>query len=78
MPKQEEGVRRARPLPYSLLVSDATNATGVTIILFNNGTAGMSLSMYDLHATATAPRKYTVEAGKTIVDVRPIVGAYNW
>jgi phospholipase C len=71
LPKQEHGQRPARSLPYDLHVTGAPNAGTFRIAIENRGRAGATLS---LRATdgKTAPRHYTVEAGKNLADDVPI------
>jgi phospholipase C len=70
LPVQAVGIRPARPLPYALDVLATVDATGaVTLGFVNNGKAGAVFHVYDrLHLDAI-PRRYTVEAGKTLSDV---------
>ncbi|MDZ3833115.1 MAG: phospholipase C, phosphocholine-specific [Sphingopyxis sp.] len=67
---QEQGVRRSRALPYILHVDAQMNAGGRSIDLdfINAGTAGAVFHVYDKHALDRIPRRFTVEAGKTIKD----------
>jgi phospholipase C len=63
LPKQERGLRPARPLPYDLAADGRSGADGVSIAFASHGTAGASF-----HVTSAThpngPWTYTVEAGK--------------
>jgi phospholipase C len=76
MPVQEPGTRAARPLPYEFHVSDAPAAggTGLTLTMRNAGArTGAFFIVFDRAGRGT-PRKYTVEAGKALVDDWPTPG----
>ncbi len=65
---QEEGLRRARPLPYVLHV-DAKAADGaITLSFVNEGKAGTTFHVYDKLHLDRIPRRYCVEAGKALSD----------
>jgi phospholipase C len=67
---QEPGVRRSRALPYDLQV-DATPSAGAAIVelaFLNLGRAGAVFHVYDRLHLDRIPRRYTVEAGKTLTD----------
>jgi phospholipase C len=68
-PKQEAGVRPARALPYELLVRATPDAgeSRLRLKLTNSGHAGAAFHLYKLHS-ADAPRAYTVEPHKHLVD----------
>ena len=71
LPLQATGIRPARPLPYALdvlcLVDAASNSVALSFI--NHGSAGAVFHVYDRYRLAEIPRRYTVEAGKTLSDV---------
>jgi phospholipase C len=66
---QERGLRRSRALPYILHV-DATADTGgaLTLDFVNLGSAAAVFHVYDQHDLEAIPRRYTVEAGKSLTD----------
>jgi phospholipase C len=80
MPKQEEGVRVARPLPYEFIVSDSVAASSIsgvlatlTVSVQNSGLGGAPFILYDLlQLEKVNPRQYAVEAGRRISDVQSI------
>lgn len=75
-PVQEVGVRLSRPLPYAFAVTfTATSPTTLNFSLSNTGTQGAAFYLYDLVKTHSAPRKYTVEAGKALDDTLPLTPA---
>jgi phospholipase C len=69
VPKQEPGTRAARALPYELfahgLVDERDRAFALHLI--NTGDAGANFLVYAA-ASIDAPRSYTVQAGKRLVD----------
>jgi len=72
MPSQEPGSRPSRRLPYqieasAILLKNHTPSLLITIV--NSGDAGVVLFMYDRVNPHNTPRKYSIEAGKTIEDV---------
>jgi phospholipase C len=72
VPKQEPGVRAARALPYELFVrASADGAQGMLTMRFvNTGRRGAVFLVYS--ADGSAPRTYTVEAGKRLEDRLPL------
>jgi phospholipase C len=67
---QEPGIRRSRALPYMLHV-DATVDTQtrtVSLSFLNEGSVGVVYHVYDRLNLDRIPRRYTVEAGKTLDD----------
>jgi phospholipase C len=83
---QETGVRFSRALPYELhvtasVVPDVTRvgATQVGLQFANSGTQGAVFHVYDRLNLDAIPRRYTVEAGKQLVDTwKPAAsGAYD-
>jgi phospholipase C len=67
---QESGLRRSRALPYELHVRARsrphTNAFALTF--HNTGQVGAVFHVYDRLHLERIPRRYTVEAGKTLTD----------
>ena len=74
-PVQAMGVRRARALPYAL---DVALVAGITVKLefVNRGSSGAVFHVYDLKRPDDPPRRYTVEARKTLASEWP-AGAYD-
>jgi phospholipase C len=74
MPKQESGTRKARALPYELLVhcrlSDEESAAPgkVWIDFANTGKAGAAFYVYNGAKPHDNPRRYTVSAADTLSD----------
>jgi phospholipase C len=81
VPKQEPGVRPARALPYEFFVRvHGENSQGQLKISFvNTGRAGAAFLVYATNS-GTAPRSYTVEAGKRLEDQLPLNtnGTYDY
>ena len=78
MPVQAPGVRPARALPYALRTAAACTPQGLALTLVNEGAAGLPALAYD-YATAPPPppRKYAVEAGKTLAARAPWPAPYD-
>ncbi|WP_441250436.1 phosphocholine-specific phospholipase C [Kitasatospora sp. McL0602] len=78
LPKQEPGLRRARPLPYDLLVDGHLGADGRLRTDFaSHGAAGASF--YVTSATnPDGPWSYTVGAGQQLSDSWSVSGAYDF
>ncbi|WP_338618272.1 phospholipase C, phosphocholine-specific [Pigmentiphaga sp. CHJ604] len=69
MPIQASGTRPSRALPYELHTSARCGADGQVKLLFSNtGKQGAVFHVYDRHHLDRIPRRYTVEAGKTLDD----------
>lgn len=71
LPAQEDGSRPSRALPYELHTTaraDA-NASTLTLEFANGGQAGAVFHVYDKLHLGQIPRRYMVEAGKTLDDV---------
>lgn len=70
MPGQERGQRPARALPYVLEVNGQWHESqqAYDLTLQNTGTAAAVLLVHDL-AGLSAPRSYTLEAGKSLSDM---------
>ncbi|NIA55306.1 phospholipase C, phosphocholine-specific [Massilia sp. TW-1] len=76
-PRQEEGTRPSRALPYLLEVLAEPRADGVVLTFANGGTAGAVFHVYDRLRLDAVPRRYTVEAGKQLADTWTASGAYD-
>lgn len=75
---QEEGLRRARPLPYVLHVDAKAAANAITLGFVNEGKVGATFHVYDKLHLDRIPRRYCVEAGKALSDewaIDPAQGA---
>ena len=86
LPVQEQGVKPSRALPYALhatatVVPGTTsiNATAVRLTFANVGAQAAVFHVYDRNNLTAIPRRYTVEAGKTLADTwTPLAsGAYD-
>jgi phospholipase C len=71
---QEPGVRRSRALPYELHVHArlAPKARTLTLDFHNIGRAGAVFHVYDRLHLERVPRRYTVEATKSLRDDWPL------
>jgi len=76
LPRQEQGVRPARALPYTLHVDAKATATSVTLAFRNQGTAAAVLHVRSA-APAQDPRTYTVEPGKKLEDSWDAAAGYD-
>ncbi|WP_313624314.1 phosphocholine-specific phospholipase C [Achromobacter sp.] len=66
---QEPGTRLSRALPYELHTSARIGQNGAVELLFSNtGNVGAVFHVYDKRRLDLIPRRYTVEAGKTLSD----------
>lgn len=67
---QEKGTRFSRPLPYQLNTEIAIDkaTSNIRLLFANNGKAGVVFHVYDKLHLEKIPRRYTVEAGKTLDD----------
>ncbi|VTU18121.1 phosphocholine-specific phospholipase C [Variovorax sp. RA8] len=66
---QEAGVRPSRALPYELHASARVDSRGMLSLMFaNTGKQGAVFHVYDKLHLDRIPRRYTVEAGKTLSD----------
>ncbi len=69
MPLQTSGTRPSRALPYELHASARCTAGGTVELIFaNTGAQGAVFHVYDRHQLDRLPRRYVVEAGKTLGD----------
>jgi phospholipase C len=78
IPKQEQGVRPARALPYDLEVTAEVNASAgtVTLTFINTGRKAAVFSVRSVNA-ADAVRAYTVESGKSLSGTWDISSVYG-
>ncbi|WP_459615068.1 phosphocholine-specific phospholipase C [Bordetella sp. 2513F-2] len=68
-PIQASGTRPSRALPYELHTSARCGTDGnVELIFANTGKQGAVFHVYDRHHLDRIPRRYAVEAGKTLSD----------
>jgi phospholipase C len=67
---QEKGTRFSRALPYRLHchLQPLKGANKVGLTFENKGTAGAVYHVYDLYNLDDIPKRYTVEAGKSLDD----------
>jgi phospholipase C len=67
---QEEGVKYSRALPYRLMChfEKFNKEKKIGLRFENKGTAGAVYHVYDLFNLESIPKRYTVEAGKSIED----------
>ncbi|MCG2462890.1 DUF756 domain-containing protein [Flavobacteriaceae bacterium F89] len=67
---QEKGTRYSRALPYRLNVhfNRSKNDDKINLIFENGGDDGAVCHVYDLNHLDRIPRRYTVEAGKSLAD----------
>jgi len=65
---QEQGTRSSRALPYVANVAFSTSSSGASLTFGNSGTQGMVFHVYDLLHPTSIPRRYTVEAQKSLTD----------
>ncbi|WP_116367469.1 phosphocholine-specific phospholipase C [Parahaliea mediterranea] len=64
---QEPGTRPSRPTGYALQVHDRVDEAGnVTLQFVNDGAVGAVFHVYDHRHLDRIPRRYTVEAGKSL------------
>ncbi len=79
---QEKGSRPSRALPYRLhcTLNRLTTVNLVELIFANRGKKGAVYHVYDLKRLNKIPRRYTVEAGKSLKDkwdMTEFDGAYD-
>lgn len=67
LPQQEAGTRPSRALPYALSVEQRPGQAQLIELVFGNvGTAAAVFHVYDKLRLTHLPRRYTVEAGRTL------------
>ena len=69
---QERGTRPSRALPYRLEVTATRSGAGIHLAFVNSGRAGAVFHVYDHRRLGEMPRRYTVEAGKSLADHWPV------
>jgi phospholipase C len=82
LPIQASGTRPSRALPYELHASARCSAVGTVELLFSNtGTQAAVFHVYDRLNLDRVPRRYVVEAGKSLSDTwnafRDNLGRYD-
>ncbi|WP_426294816.1 phosphocholine-specific phospholipase C [Dyadobacter endophyticus] len=65
---QEKGTRYSRALPYRLHAYAEVVSNKIGLFFENKGTVGAVFHVYDLKHLDRIPRRYTVEAGKSLSD----------
>ncbi len=69
LPLQATGTRPSRALPYELHTSARCSAVGqVELVFANTGTQAAVFHVYDRYQLGRIPRRYVVEAGKSLTD----------
>ncbi|EYS97805.1 phospholipase C [Cupriavidus sp. SK-4] len=69
LPLQATGTRPSRALPYELHTSARCSAVGqVELVFANTGTQAAVFHVYDRCQLGRIPRRYVVEAGKSLTD----------
>ena len=71
MPSQDPGLRYSRALPYRLEVNgraNLTRGTSLELTFENTGSRAAVFHVYDRLHLDRVPRRYTVEAGKSLSD----------
>lgn len=68
---QEKGTKYSRALPYRLHcdLQVLKSEKKIRLVFENRGDAGAVYHVYDLHNLDAIPRRYTVEAGKSLDDI---------
>jgi len=77
---QERGIRPSRALPYVLATTASIAAASLSLTFANVGAQGAVFHVYDQLHLNRIPRRYTVEAGKSLTDSWSTVadsGAYD-
>ena len=69
--RQPAGTRPSRPLPYALQVHAQARDGRIALRFENTGRAGAVFHVYDRLDLQRGPRRYTVEAGKSLQDAWP-------
>ncbi|MDT6961806.1 phospholipase C, phosphocholine-specific [Cupriavidus sp. SZY C1] len=69
LPQQAQGTRPSRAPPYELHTSARCHASGqVELVFANTGGQAAVFHVYDVNKLDRNPRRYMVEAGKTLTD----------
>ncbi|MFA5120646.1 phosphocholine-specific phospholipase C [Zavarzinia sp.] len=66
MPEVEARIRPSRPLPYELHVDSRPTVTGMQLVFRNTGRAAAVFHVFDQLHLDRVPRRYMVEAGKSL------------
>ncbi|MCF4164777.1 phospholipase C, phosphocholine-specific [Zavarzinia compransoris] len=74
LPEQPVDVRPSRALPYVLYTNANVREDKVTLMFKNTGTVGAVFHVYDRLNLDAVPRRYSVEAGKTLNGTWDISG----
>jgi phospholipase C len=74
---QETGVRPSRALPYRLDASAKATKDGLMLSFDNQGTVGAVFHVYDRLNLDQIPRRYTLEAKKSLADTIAVSGAVS-
>jgi phospholipase C len=69
--QQAAGIRPARALPYALSAAARVDGDAIEIVFENAGTAAAVFHVYDRLHLDRVPRRYTVEAGKSLAGRWP-------
>ncbi len=69
--RQPAGTRPSRPLPYALQAHAQARDGRIALRFENTGRAGAVFHVYDRLDLQRGPRRYTVEAGKSLQDAWP-------
>lgn len=77
LPVQNTGVRPSRALPYELHITSRTVASGLQLGFHNTGQQGVVFHVYDTSNLASIPRRYAVEACKSLSDTWASAGSYD-
>lgn len=78
MPVQARGIKQSRALPYELHTSARCTADGTVKLLFaNSGEQGAVFHVYNKLNLALIPKRYMVEAGKSLDDLWPVDQDYQ-
>ncbi|WAS91688.1 phosphocholine-specific phospholipase C [Nannocystis punicea] len=76
-PRQAAGTRPSRKLPYELHVLADVAAGQVELRFVNAGLVGAVFHVYDRNDLAALPRRYAVEAGKSLAGRWPVDAGYD-
>jgi phospholipase C len=74
---QEPGSRLSRATPYILHADAKLESGGFALSFRNEGRAGAVFHVYDRNHLDRIPRRYTVEAGRSLTDRWNIDGLYD-
>jgi phospholipase C len=74
---QEPGSRLSRAVPYVLHVEARQEDGALALSFRNEGAAGAVFHVYDRNHLDRIPRRYTVEAGRSLTDRWAVDGAYD-